>query len=122
MSIVVVPLDGSEFAEAALRVARALAHERGGSIRLVEVSSEATAEADDRYLQQVAAGIDDVPVSTALVMAVPGHRVADGIASATIDAGPDAMVCLTAHGRSGPGRRRAGQHHRGPPAHACPDR
>ncbi len=101
MSVVVTPLDGSEFAEAALRVARAVAHERGGSIRLVQVSSDATAEADDRYLQQVAGGIDDVPVSTALVIAEPGHRVAEGIASATIDAGPDALVCLTAHGRSG---------------------
>ncbi len=29
--------------------------------------------------------------------------MADGIASAAVDAGPDALVCLTAHGRSGLG-------------------
>ena len=103
MSTIVVPLDGSEFAEAAIRVARAVAHEREGSIRLMEVTTSATFEADDEYLQRVADRIDDVPVTTALVMAEAGHRVADGIARAAEDAGPDALVCMTAHGRSGLG-------------------
>jgi len=103
MSTTVVPLDGSEFAEAALRVARTVANERGGSLVLVSVSTTAMAEADDEYLQRVAAGIDGVEVSTVLTILEPGQRVAEGILQAVDEVGPDAMVCMTAHGRTGLG-------------------
>jgi len=103
MSTTVVPLDGSEFAEAALRVARAVARENGGPLVLVSVTTTAMAEADDQYLQHVAAGIDDVQVSTVLSLLEPGQRAADGIEAAVTEAGPGAMVCMTAHGRTGLG-------------------
>ena len=117
MSIIVVPLDGSEFAEAALRVARAVARENGGPARCWSASPPtATAEADDQYLQHVAAGIDDVPVSTVLSMARAGP------AGRRRHRGRRHRCRSRRHGlHDGPRPHRpggggAGQHHRGPPA------
>jgi len=99
---IVVPLDGSEFSEIALRVARSIAHEHQASLRLVRVTVPSVVEAADLYLQEVAGEVHDVPVSTVVVVGQPGEPVAKGIEEAVQDAS-DAIVCMSAHGRSGLG-------------------
>jgi nucleotide-binding universal stress UspA family protein len=99
---IVVPLDGSEFSEVALRAARAIAREHHATLQLVRVTVPSVVEAADLYLQEVAGEIDDVPVSTVVVVGEPGEPVAHGIDQAVKDA-PDTIVCMSAHGRSGIG-------------------
>ena len=103
MRTIVVPLDGSEFAESAIVVASRVAVEAEGSIRLVRVSPVGVVEADDRYLTEVASTIDGVDVSTAIVVLEPGQQVASAILQGVEDAGPEATLCMTAHGRGGLG-------------------
>lgn len=100
MKTIVVPLDGSEFSEVALRAARAIAQEHRATLQLVRVTVPSVVEAADLYLQEVAAEIGDVPVSTVVVVGEPGEAVAEGIDRAVREA-PDAVVCMSAHGRSG---------------------
>ena len=102
MSTIVVPLDGSSFAESALPIARGLAERDQGTLRLVRVSVPATTDDCDRYLQEVAAGMAGPPVSTSIYVASTGDRVSDGV-EAVLGELPDALVCMTAHGRSGLG-------------------
>ena len=102
VSTIVVPLDGSSFAESALPIARGLAERDQGTLRLVRVSVPATTDDCDRYLQEVAAGLAGPPISTSIYVASMGDRVSDGIA-AVVGELPDALVCMTAHGRSGLG-------------------
>ena len=100
MKTIVVPLDGSEFAEIALRAAKAIAREHRATLQLVRVTVAEMVEAADRYLQETAAEVTEVPVSTAVVVAEPGEPVAKGIQDAVQD-DPDAIVCIATHGRSG---------------------
>ncbi len=102
MQTVVVPLDGSEFSRAAIRVARAVARRAEASVQLVRVTEPALVSMCDDYLQEVAKTIIDVPVSTTVVVRQPGEVVADGIKQAVDDV-RDGLVCMTAHGRSGLG-------------------
>ena len=102
MKTIVIPLDGSEFSEVALRAARAIAREHHASLQLVRVTVPSVVEAADVYLQEVAAEIRDVTVSTVVVVGQPGEPVSRGIQQAVEDA-PDAIICLSAHGRSGLG-------------------
>jgi nucleotide-binding universal stress UspA family protein len=93
---IVVPLDGSEFAERALGVARALAERTGADLVLM---SAAAGGPDDprRYLDDAArdAGVDgaerlvvtDLPAAEAIL------SVAGGM--------DDRVVCMTSHGRGG---------------------
>lgn len=69
----------------------------------MRVSPVGVLEADDRYLTEVASTIDGVEVSTAIVVLEPGQQVASAILQAVDDAGPEATLCMTAHGRSGLG-------------------
>jgi len=98
MASVVVPLDGSSFAETAIRVARRVADRRHEGLLLVRVTVPATSGADDDYLGQVAATVTDVPVEVALVMGEEGERTADALVRALADR-PDDLVCMAAHGR-----------------------
>jgi nucleotide-binding universal stress UspA family protein len=98
MRNVVVPLDGSSFAESAVRVARVVAARRDEGILLVRVTVPATSAADDDYLAQVAATIVEVPVETALVVGQEGEHTADALARVLADR-PDDLVCMAAHGR-----------------------
>ena len=93
----VVPLDGSRFAEQILPVAGTLAEQLDADLLLVTATSE---EQDDRdaaatYLRQIA---------TETPARILDTIVADGpapIAAITAAArgGPDRMVCMTTHGR-----------------------
>jgi nucleotide-binding universal stress UspA family protein len=96
---IVVPLDGSSFAEAALGPARELAELQEATLNLVSVS---TAENTRAYLEAVAASLhttvsvtmaDDVP------SADPLGDVGASIAAAA--AQPETLVCMATHGRGG---------------------
>jgi nucleotide-binding universal stress UspA family protein len=103
MRTIVVPLDGSAFAESALRVARHVVDCTGESLRLLVVSTSATVDADADYLQRVTASLGVQPVLSEQRLRRPGQRVASLICRVAEDAGEDALVCMTAHGRTGLG-------------------
>jgi nucleotide-binding universal stress UspA family protein len=103
MRTIVVPLDGSAFAESALRVARQIVDVTGESLRLVVVSTPATSEADASYLARVVAGLAGAEVSSQQIVLSPGELVGPAIGRAAEAVGPDALVCMAAHGRTGLG-------------------
>ena len=98
MRTFVVPLDGSEPAETALRLAHRVAQDTGGDLCLVRVSPPDEVEAAVHYLESVAATVEGVPVSTTVVGMEPGGKVASRIMQAVEAAGPDALLCLTLRG------------------------
>jgi nucleotide-binding universal stress UspA family protein len=103
MRTIVVPLDGSTFAESALDVARRVADSTGASLRLVVVSTPAFGDADAGYLHRVTASMGDRSVSGEQFVLGPGERVASTISRAVEAIGADALVCMAAHGRTGLG-------------------
>jgi nucleotide-binding universal stress UspA family protein len=93
----VVPLDGSRFAEQVLPLASTLAEQLDADLALVTATSE---EQDDRdaaatYLRQVATETPARVVDT--IVADGPAPIAAIIAAAR--GGPDRMVCMTTHGR-----------------------
>jgi nucleotide-binding universal stress UspA family protein len=92
--MIVVPLDGSRFAERAIPVARTIAHRVGAGLALVTTDWDGRSEASIAYLEGVAAGIDDVPTEATVVDAPPTIAI-----ERVVDAGPDRIVCMTSHGR-----------------------
>ena len=103
MRTIVVPLDGSTFAEQALRVARRVADITGDSLLLMAVSTAATCDPDATYLDRMIASLADPRVSSQQIVLASGERVAPAISRVVEALGPDAMVCMAAHGRTGLG-------------------
>jgi nucleotide-binding universal stress UspA family protein len=95
---VIVPLDGSHFAKRALAPAHILARQTGASLVLT-MSRLGGVVDPESYLQSVAqsAGIESFRTAV----------FADLLAASAIpmlaDTEPDAMVCMTTHGRTGAG-------------------
>jgi nucleotide-binding universal stress UspA family protein len=92
----VVPLDGSEFAERALPVAGALAERLGADVVLVTVPWEdEDRDAAALYLQQIAT---ETPARVLDTVIADGPSPVDAIIDAT-EGGSDRIVCMTTHGR-----------------------
>lgn len=93
---IVVPLDGSRFAERALGVARALAKQTGADLLLM---SAAAGGPDDprQYLEGVAsdAGLD--AAERLVVTDLPAAEAICSVAGGT----DERVVCMTSHGRGG---------------------
>ena len=92
---ILVPLDGSRFAEIALGPAAELAAAEGATVTLVAVSD---LDGTTAYLREVAARL---PVATT-VLAVDDAETTPGWVIARLAADrPDALVCMATHGRTG---------------------
>jgi len=90
----VVPLDGSAYAELAIPAALALAERIGGGLLLV--SSQYQGPLDPQsYLEESADRIETVPID---VIASKDVLAADVIID-TVTASDDRVVCMTTHGR-----------------------
>jgi nucleotide-binding universal stress UspA family protein len=91
---VVVPLDGSEISERAIRIATVLA--AGAGARLVLVAALEPGEVElESHVEKIAAGIHDVDTS---VMFIRDRPAAEAITLVALEAGRSA-VCMTTHGR-----------------------
>jgi nucleotide-binding universal stress UspA family protein len=90
----VVPLDGSEYAERALPVARAIAERVGGGLILVCSKFYGPLEPQE-YLEEVAARVTDCPVE---IHASKRENSLVAISS-VLRAAEDRIVCMTTHGR-----------------------
>jgi nucleotide-binding universal stress UspA family protein len=93
---IVVPLDGSALADRAVPVATALARPSGGRIVLLAVACDDRTAAMRSHLDEVAAGLTEVPVSTVVA---GGREVSDAIVD--VAAAHHASICMTTHGRGG---------------------
>ncbi len=103
MTTIVVPLDGSKLAEAAVGVATRLATQRNGRVQLVAVATDDDRQpVQDRLAAAADRVTDDVAVDVAVVDQQPGKQVADAIIG-FVRTLPDAMLCMSAHGRTGLG-------------------
>ena len=91
---IVIPLDGSEFAERALDIGEHLA-DRFGSRNLLAVTTpwDGDVEAARAYLDHVRDLRDGLRVEV-----IDGAEPAEAIVEAAAEA-PGAMVCMTTHGR-----------------------
>jgi nucleotide-binding universal stress UspA family protein len=96
---VLLALDGSEFAEAAVSAARGLAHALGGSLRLLRVSDHAGLAAANNYLAELAGTLEisRPPVHRQVVV---GPSVSAAILNEVRDNRVGALVMAT-HGRTG---------------------
>jgi nucleotide-binding universal stress UspA family protein len=93
----VVPLDGSPYAERALPIAEAVAERIGGGLLLV--SARYHGPLDPRqYLEEQAALRDRCPVD---LIATTEETYAAEIIADAVTAGEDRVVCMTTHGRGG---------------------
>jgi nucleotide-binding universal stress UspA family protein len=96
---VLLALDGSEFAEAAVSAARGLAHALGGSLRLLRVSDHAGLASANVYLAKLAGTLEmsGPPVHRQVVV---GPSVSAAILNEVRDNHIGALVMAT-HGRTG---------------------
>jgi nucleotide-binding universal stress UspA family protein len=94
---IVVPLDGSEFAERALHVGIALARRVGGRVMVVTAVASGAPPLPDGYVDRLVGTTTDVPIHSVLIR---DRGPADAIATVTLES-PDRMVCMTSHGRGG---------------------
>lgn len=92
----VVPLDGSAFAERALPIAAAIARRIGGAMLLVSAQYDGPLHPRD-YLQEQAAACGPCPID---VIATEETRAAETIVDAVV-ADDGRVVCMTTHGRGG---------------------
>jgi len=92
----VVPLDGSPFAEQAIPVARALAERLRGGVLLVSAPYHGPIE-PRAYLAEVAERCAGVPVET---FASDVNLPAEALLSIVGESG-DRTICMTSHGRGG---------------------
>ncbi len=104
---ILVPLDGSEFAEHALTFAVDLAHRERATLRLVHVDASSRAASAQTYLERVA---DRVARQHAMpaerrVISEAGAGVAR-VPAEEVDATSASCVVMTTHGRGGLGRLR----------------
>lgn len=95
---ILVPLDGSEPAEAALSYAEALARASGGTLYLVRAAPLDDQAAADRYLARQAAALEARGVAAETL--IFGMRPADAVVEAATHAQVDLVVMAT-HGRTG---------------------
>ena len=92
---IVVPLDGSNFAEKAVPVATAIMRPLGGSLVLMTTHWDGDVIAPRKYLDEVAGSIPDVEVETIVVHDRPAAEAIEVMA--TDHSGH--TVCMTSHGR-----------------------
>jgi nucleotide-binding universal stress UspA family protein len=91
----VLPLDGSAFAERALPLAAQLAQRLGAGLLLVSARWDPHPDTVREYLDRVATWADVGPVD---IFITDDRRPADAIANAAAS-GPDRIVCMSTHGR-----------------------
>ncbi len=91
---IVVPLDGSAFAERAIPIAQSLAKASGAAMLLV---ASPTHGPDDpsSYLEHLATGLGELASDTTVVWDRPAAEAIEAIARE----GADRVVCMTTHGR-----------------------
>ena len=96
---IIVPLDGSAFAERALKPASAVAHRSGASVVVLTARQGGVVVEPEAYLTQVAeaAGIVDPEA-----VVIEDRLAASAIVLAASEA-RDPLVCMTTHARRGPG-------------------
>jgi nucleotide-binding universal stress UspA family protein len=94
---IIVPLDGSDFAERALPVARAIASRIGARLIVMSTRWASSGDGLGAYLDRIAADQGDIATETLLVDTHPAAAAIASVASAH----PDSIVCMTSHGRSG---------------------
>jgi len=95
---IIVPLDGSQFATKAVGPAQALARQSGAALVLMMARPGGVPE-PERYLHSVAQTAGIAQVRTAVFE----DRVAASAIPLLAQREPDALVCMTTHGRSGAG-------------------
>ena len=95
-----VPLDGSAFAETMLLRAAEFANALGLSIELVTVSESNGADNAHHYLERVAAAINPPPSVPPVITVLSGTSAAHGIIIHTMKTHP-AAIAMATHGRSG---------------------
>lgn len=91
----VVPLDGSTFAERALPLASRLAAPLGAGLLLVSAPWDPDPHTVRRYLDRIATWAGIKPVD---ILVTDDRRPADAILNAAVS-GPDRVVCMSTHGR-----------------------
>jgi nucleotide-binding universal stress UspA family protein len=94
---IVVPLDGSEFAERALAPAAALAERTGAEVVLMTSQVGGVVVEPKRYLTDTAA---KAGIPGANVAVITDHFAASGLKMVVADAA-DPIVCMSTHGHSG---------------------
>jgi nucleotide-binding universal stress UspA family protein len=94
---IIVPLDGSEFAEAALSPAAAVATRAGAHVIVVTSQLGGVVVEPERYLADVAA---HAGISGAEVTVIPDRYVVTGLEEIVANAA-DPIVCMSTHGHSG---------------------
>jgi nucleotide-binding universal stress UspA family protein len=93
---IVVPLDGSRFAESAIPVARAIARRVDGRVLLMTTHWDDSDRAHrTAYLEGLAVQVDDVLTD---VTSIDEHPAAPAIEHLVSDS-PDRIVCMSSHGR-----------------------
>jgi nucleotide-binding universal stress UspA family protein len=94
---IIVPLDGSEFAQRALVPAAALAQRTGAEVILMTSETGGVVVEPRRYLTATAAkaGLPDAKVAV-----ITDHFAASGLEMVVADA-VDPIVCMSTHGHSG---------------------
>ncbi len=97
MTTVIVPLDGSHFAESALPTASWLARKLRADLRLVTTTFVADADGMERYLAEKAAASGIEGAQGEIVRPhFPGSGISEYAAGHQ-----DAVLCMTTHGHSG---------------------
>jgi nucleotide-binding universal stress UspA family protein len=94
---IVVPLDGSEFAERALVPAAALAERTGADVTLMTSKMGGVVVEPERYLRDAAA---KAGIAGANVAVISDHFAASGLRIVVADLA-DPIVCMSTHGHSG---------------------
>ncbi len=102
MTTIVVPLDGSDFSEQAVPVASALAARRHGRVHLIRVAEPEASAGLDVAMAEAADRETGAPVTWEVVERIHPEQVAEAI-DRTVQGIDDAVLCMTAHGRSGLG-------------------
>ena len=114
---VIVPLDGSQFAERAIPVARTFATQTEGHVELLSVRWDDKRSEALLYLQRTAEA-----EGPAEIMLIRDRHAAEAITLAAQE-NDDCIVCMTSHGQRrlavvGPRQRCRGCHPRGSPSGA----
>ena len=93
---IIVPLDGSVLAEAALSPAVALSSAFGADLVAVRASWHRPPDDEQRYLDEIARRFDDVTVRACVVHGFATISVADLVTGA-----PEPVLCMTTRGHTG---------------------
>jgi nucleotide-binding universal stress UspA family protein len=96
---IIVPLDGSAFAERALGPAAALAHKTGATVVVLTARQGGVVVEPKAYLKQVA---EAVGITDAEAVVIDDRLAASAIVLVAREAN-DPLACMTTHARGGPG-------------------